>query len=95
MDKSIWRQCKRKNRYRDEHAANYYRKKFEQARGQKLDYYWCSYYNGYVLLSMLSVIAVVPCVAGVIMFSALFWALVDGSGRGDNSNSNPYPISQK
>ena len=50
---------------------------------------------GYVLLSMLPVIAVVPCVAGVIMFSALCWALVDGSGRGDNSNSNPYPISQK
>lgn len=36
---------------------------------------------GYVLLSMLPVIAVVPCVAGVIMFSALFWALVDGIGN--------------
>ena len=36
---------------------------------------------GYVLLSMLPVIAVVPCVAGVIMFSALFWALADGIGN--------------
>lgn len=31
MDKSIWRQCKRKNRYRDEHAANYYRRKFDKS----------------------------------------------------------------
>ena len=51
VKKSIWRQCKRKKRYRDQHTANYYRKKFEQARGQKLDYYWCPYCNGYHLTS--------------------------------------------
>ena len=51
MNKSIWRQCKRKNRYRDEHAANYYRRKFEQERGKKLDYYWCPYCNGFHLTS--------------------------------------------
>ena len=51
MGKSIWRQCKRKNRYRDEHAANYYRRKFEQERGKKLDYYWCPYCNGFHLTS--------------------------------------------
>ena len=52
MNKSIWRQCKRKNRYRDEHAANYYRRKFEQERGKKLDYYWCPYCNGFHLTSL-------------------------------------------
>lgn len=51
MEKSIWRQCKRKNRYRDEHTANYYRRKFEQERGKKLDYYWCPYCNGFHLTS--------------------------------------------
>ena len=51
MKRNIWGQCKRKKRYRDEHTANYYRKKFEQARGQKLDYYWCPYCNGYHLTS--------------------------------------------
>ena len=51
MGKSIWRQCKRKNRYRDEHTANYYRRKFEQERGKKLDYYWCPYCNGFHLTS--------------------------------------------
>ena len=49
--KNIWRQCKRKKRYRDEHAANHYRRIFEQKRGKKLDYYWCPYCNGYHLTS--------------------------------------------
>ena len=35
MDKSIWRQCKRKNRYRDEHTANLYRRKYEQERDKE------------------------------------------------------------
>ena len=51
MKKNIWGQCKRKKRYRDDHTANYYKKKFEQARGQKLDYYWRPYCNGYHLTS--------------------------------------------
>lgn len=52
MDKSIWRQCKRKNRYRDEHTANYYRRIYERERGKKLDYYWCPYCNGFHLTSV-------------------------------------------
>lgn len=52
MEKSIWRQCKRKNRYRDEHTANYYKRKYEQERGKKLDYYWCGYCNGFHLTSV-------------------------------------------
>ncbi len=51
MSKSIWKQCKKKNRYRDEHAANYYRKIFEKKRGKQLDYYWCSYCRGFHLTS--------------------------------------------
>ena len=51
MGNSIWKQCKGKNRYRDEHAANYFRRKFEEERGRKLDYYWCPYCNGYHLTS--------------------------------------------
>ena len=52
MDKSIWRQRKRKNRYRDEHMANSYRRKFEQERGKQLDYSWCPYCNGFHLTSV-------------------------------------------
>lgn len=52
MNKSIWRQCKRKIRYRDEHTANLYRRKFEQERGKKLDYYWCPHCNGFHLTSV-------------------------------------------
>ena len=52
MDKSIWKQCKRKNRYRDEHTANYYRRIYERERGKKLDYYWCPYCNGFHLTSV-------------------------------------------
>lgn len=51
MGKSIWNQCKKKNRYRDEHAANYYKRMYERERGKKLDYYWCPYCNGYHLTS--------------------------------------------
>lgn len=46
-----WKQCKSKKRYKDEHAANKYRKIFESERGTKLDYYWCCYCNGYHLTS--------------------------------------------
>lgn len=51
MKKRIWRQCKRKHRYRDEHSANYYRRVCERQRGIKLDYYWCCYCNGFHLTS--------------------------------------------
>ncbi|HPF30382.1 MAG TPA: hypothetical protein PLZ77_09820 [Lachnospiraceae bacterium] len=53
MEKSFWKQCKRKKRYRDEHMANHYRKMFERERGKKLDYYWCSNCNGYHLTSVI------------------------------------------
>lgn len=46
-----WRQCGCKKRYKDEHAANKYRKIFENERGIKLDYYWCCYCNGFHLTS--------------------------------------------
>ena len=49
--KRNWNQCRKKKRYRDEHTVNIYRKKFEEARGTKLDYYWCAYCNGYHLTS--------------------------------------------
>lgn len=39
MCRSIWKQCKSKNRYRDEHAANYYRRLDERERGKKLNYF--------------------------------------------------------
>ena len=48
--KRNWNQC-RKKRYRDEHTVNIYRRKFEEARGTKLDYYWCAYCNGFHLTS--------------------------------------------
>lgn len=51
MAKGIWKQCKSKHRYRDEHEANYSRKKYERARGIKLDYYWCPHCNGFHLTS--------------------------------------------
>lgn len=51
MGKSIWHQCKSKNRYRDEHTANYYRRMYEMQREIKLEYYWCSYCNGFHLTS--------------------------------------------
>ncbi len=51
MTKSMWNQCGRKKRYRDEHTANHFRKLFEQERGKKLDYYWCTYCKGYHLTS--------------------------------------------
>lgn len=35
----------------------------------------------YIFLSMLPVIAAVPCVAGVIIFTALFWAPADHIGN--------------
>lgn len=36
---------------------------------------------GYVALSMLPIIAAVPCIASGIMFTAMFWALVDAIGN--------------
>lgn len=50
-NKRTWNQCRKKNRYRDEHTANLYRRKFEEARGTKLDYYWCAYCHGFHLTS--------------------------------------------
>lgn len=52
MKKSFWKQCGRKNRYRDEHIANYYRRLYEKERGKKLDYYWCPHCNGFHLTSI-------------------------------------------
>ena len=54
MGKKEWKQCGRKKRYRDEHEANRYRKIFEQERGKKLDYYWCTYCKGFHLTSSVS-----------------------------------------
>ena len=51
MSNNEWRMCRKKHRYRDEHAANYYRRIFEQERGKKLDYYWCPQCNGFHLTS--------------------------------------------
>ncbi len=51
MSKSTWKMCGSKNRYRDEHTVNQFRKKCEQARGKKLDYYWCPCCRGYHLTS--------------------------------------------
>lgn len=51
MRKSIWRQCKSKNRYRNEHEVNLYRKMYERERGKKLDYYYCVYCKGFHLTS--------------------------------------------
>lgn len=50
-NKSKWRQCGSKNRYRHEHDAQLYRKKFEKARGDKLRIYYCYVCNGYHLTS--------------------------------------------
>ena len=52
MGKNEWRQCKSKNRYRDMHTVNHYKKMCERSRGKKLDYYWCTYCNGYHLTSV-------------------------------------------
>lgn len=49
--KRNWNQCRKKNRYRDEHTANLIRRKCEHERGVRLDYYWCAYCNGYHLTS--------------------------------------------
>lgn len=51
MDRSFWRQCGSKNRYRDEHTVNYYKRMYERERGQKLDYYWCTHCKGFHLTS--------------------------------------------
>ncbi len=51
MKKGTWRSCGSKNRYRDEHTVNHYRKMFEKERGVKLDYYWCPYCKGFHLTS--------------------------------------------
>ncbi len=51
MKRNLWRQCKSKNRYRDEHTVNCYRRMYERERGKKLDYYWCANCNGFHLTS--------------------------------------------
>lgn len=56
MKKSIWRQCKSKNRYRNEHEVNRYKKMCERKRGKKLDYYYCEFCNGYHLTSVTATI---------------------------------------
>ena len=52
MKRNVWRMCKSKKRYRDEHTANLYRRKFEEERGRKLDYYWCPCCFGFHLTSV-------------------------------------------
>ena len=49
--KSTWRQCGSKNRYRHEHDAQQYRKKYEKLRGEKLRIYDCPVCNGFHLTS--------------------------------------------
>lgn len=51
MDRKKWEMCGRKKRYKDEHMANYYRRKFQSDRAVVLDYYWCPYCHGYHLTS--------------------------------------------
>ncbi len=65
MTYSVWRQCGRKRRYRDEHTANMYRKMFERERGKKLDYYWCNYCNGFHLTSKVSPLVDISMVSAV------------------------------
>ncbi len=52
MKKHVWRMCTSKNRYKDEHTANWYRQKYENERGKKLDYYWCPCCKGFHLTSV-------------------------------------------
>lgn len=54
MIKNEWKQCKSKQRYRDEHTANFYRRVCEQKRGHKLDYYWCPNCHGFHLTSLIT-----------------------------------------
>lgn len=54
-NKNVWTTCKSKHRYRDEHIANIYRRKCEQHRGKKLDYYWCPYCNGFHFTSQIAI----------------------------------------
>lgn len=46
---SLYRQCGSKKRYRDEKDARKILRKCEKERGQKLDYYYCSYCSGWHL----------------------------------------------
>lgn len=52
-NKSTWRQCGSKHRYRYEHDAEQSRKKYEQLRGKKLCVYACSVCKGFHLTSSL------------------------------------------
>lgn len=49
--KSVWRECGSKVRYRDAGEAGKAAKKCMRARGGELDFYWCTYCNGYHLTS--------------------------------------------
>lgn len=49
----VYRQCGKKTRYKDESAVRAVKKKCEAARGEKLDWYYCSYCKGYHLTSLL------------------------------------------
>ena len=48
-NQSIWRQCKKKRRYRDENEVRKMMKIRQNASGQRLDYYFCEYCKGYHL----------------------------------------------
>lgn len=49
---SIWKQCKSKYRYKDEHEAYAHARKYSIERGTELDYYPCPYCNGWHLTSV-------------------------------------------
>lgn len=46
-----WRSCGKKKRYRDEKAAREMIRKIHGKRDTYLDYYYCTYCNGYHLTS--------------------------------------------
>lgn len=50
-NKSTWRRCGSKHRYRYEHDAEQSRKKYEQLRGKKLRVYYCDVCKGFHLTS--------------------------------------------
>ena len=51
MSNIVWKTCKSKKRYRDEHDANFYKKKHSREYGLRFDYYWCPYCTGFHLTS--------------------------------------------
>lgn len=52
VDKSsLYRQCKSKKRYKDEHQVGQMMKKRQRVTDAKLDYYYCVYCKGFHLTS--------------------------------------------